>query len=193
MHLRAVLTLLGIAALCSAGRLPVSVYRTAEGLPRNSVGCMVAGQNGVMWFCTTEGLVRFDGHEFRVFGPEHGLPSRTVYAFFAARTGGYWIITDRGLCRLPASARIGDPCRIFTPTPAEGSASWPSRRPGMYGPLRNRASFVSVRRARRLKTSTFRWNPTFMCKGSPLARLERCWWDPNGACSNGVPGVKCAT
>jgi signal transduction histidine kinase/ligand-binding sensor domain-containing protein len=113
--------LLCIATLCSAGgRLPVSVYRTAEGLPRNSVGCMVAGQNGVMWFCTTEGLVRFDGQEFRVFGPEQGLPSRTVYAFFAARTGGYWIITDRGLCRLPPTGKIGDSCRVFTPTPAEG-------------------------------------------------------------------------
>src|SRR5580658_304997 len=112
------------AALCSApgqaGRLPFRIYRTAQGLPRNSVTCMVAGQNGVMWFCPTEGLVRFDGHEFRVFGPEQGLPSRTVYGFFPSRTGGYWVITAGGLCRLPADSKIGDTCRLFAQTPPAG-------------------------------------------------------------------------
>jgi ligand-binding sensor domain-containing protein len=113
------------AALCSApsnaGRLPFRIYRTVQGLPRNSVTCMVAGQNGIMWFCTTEGLARFDGHEFRVFGPQQGLPSRTVYGFFPSRVGGYWVITDRGLCRLPAAAKIGDSCRPFAQTPP---AAW---------------------------------------------------------------------
>jgi signal transduction histidine kinase/ligand-binding sensor domain-containing protein len=100
--------------LGSAGRLPMHFYRTSQGLPRNSVNCMVAGQNGIMWFCTTEGLVRFDGHDFRVFGPEHGLPSRTVYHFAPTHLGGYWVITDRGLCRLEAESKIGDTCRPFT-------------------------------------------------------------------------------
>src|SRR5580693_2441987 len=86
-------------ATADAGRLPFRLYRTAQGLPRNSATCLVAGQNGVMWFCTTEGLARFDGHEFRVFGPKQGLPSSIVYGLFPSRTGGYWLITDKGLCR----------------------------------------------------------------------------------------------
>src|SRR5580658_10242889 len=112
------------AALCSApgqaGRLPFRIYRTAQGLPRNSVTCMVAGQNGVMWFSTTEGLVRFDGHEFHIFGPEQGLPSRNVLSFRPSRTGGYWVVTDRGVCRLPTGSKIGDACRPFaTAAPEE--------------------------------------------------------------------------
>ena len=100
------------APFASASRLPIRVYRTAQGLPRNTVGCMVAAPNGAMWFCSTEGLVRFDGRNFRVFGPEHGLPSRAVVAMYAIRRGGYWVITDRGPCRIAAGARVGDSCRM---------------------------------------------------------------------------------
>ncbi|HXS94948.1 MAG TPA: ATP-binding protein [Candidatus Limnocylindrales bacterium] len=109
---------LAIAVSAHAGRLPVRVYRTSDGLPRNSVICMAPGANGAMWFCTTEGLVRFDGLTFRVFGRDQGLPSQTVMGFQPARAGGYWVITDRGVCRLPAGARIGDPCKVLSNTPS---------------------------------------------------------------------------
>jgi signal transduction histidine kinase/ligand-binding sensor domain-containing protein len=105
---------------CRAGRLPIRIYTTTQGLPRNFVTSMAAGQNGVMWFSTTEGLVRFDGHEFRVFGPEQGLPSRNVLSFTPSRSGGYWVLTDRGVCRLPAGSKIGDACRpVATAAPEE--------------------------------------------------------------------------
>jgi hypothetical protein len=75
-----------------------------------------------MWFCSTEGLVRFDGYNFRVFGPEQGLPSHVVYDFARSRQGGYWVLTDRGLCRLRPESKIGDPCQAI---PEPSGDAWP--------------------------------------------------------------------
>ena len=116
------LLIAGLLALqCCAVRLPIRIYRTTQGLPRNSVTCMVAGQNGVMWFCGTEGLVRFDGYNFRVFGPDQGLPSHVVFTIARSRSGGYWLVTNRGLCRLAPGSEIGEPCKAI---PAPTSGEW---------------------------------------------------------------------
>jgi ligand-binding sensor domain-containing protein len=107
------MALLAFAALpLPARHLPIQVYTSAQGLPQNSVECLVPG-GGLLWLCTPEGLVRFDGYKFRVFGPQEGLPSRNIAAMVAARGGGFWVLTDRGLCRLLPGAKIGEPCRLL--------------------------------------------------------------------------------
>ena len=108
---RVCLVLLCFAAMLPAHLLPIKVYTTTNGMPRNSARCMTSDSNGMLWICTSEGLVRFDGYQFRVFGPEHGLPSRSIYDFVLSRKGGYWVVSDAGLCRLPAGSKIGDRCR----------------------------------------------------------------------------------
>src|SRR5260370_3533289 len=107
-----VLLALGAATLFSR-HLPIQVFATAQGLPRNFVECMVPGSTGLLWFCTTEGLARFDGYRFRVFGAEDGLPSRTVRNFVPSRKGGFWVVTDRGVCRIAAGSKVGQHCRLL--------------------------------------------------------------------------------
>jgi ligand-binding sensor domain-containing protein len=100
--------------LCAwASRMPVQMFSIAEGLPRNSVSCLTAGQTGVMWICSTEGLTRYDGSGFRVFGKESGLPASGVASATPARAGGYWLVTREGICRLEKTARIGEPCPVI--------------------------------------------------------------------------------
>jgi signal transduction histidine kinase/streptogramin lyase len=100
--------------LCAwASRMPVQMFTIAEGLPRNSVSCLTAGQTGVMWICTSEGLTRYDGSGFRVFGKESGLPATGVVGATPVRAGGYWLVTREGICRLEKTARIGEPCPVI--------------------------------------------------------------------------------
>jgi signal transduction histidine kinase/ligand-binding sensor domain-containing protein len=96
-----------------ARHLPIQVYTSAQGLPQNTVRCLLPSPGGLLWLCTSEGLVRFDGYHFRVFGPAQGLPSRSVVDMAVARHGGFWILTEPGLCRLPPGSKIGEPCRVL--------------------------------------------------------------------------------
>jgi ligand-binding sensor domain-containing protein/signal transduction histidine kinase len=83
----------------SAAQLPVKTYTTAEGLARNGVECIVQDPRGFLWFCTDEGLSRFDGYTFINYGAEHGLPNRAVTSLLISRRGVYWVGTWAGLFR----------------------------------------------------------------------------------------------
>jgi ligand-binding sensor domain-containing protein/signal transduction histidine kinase len=89
----------------SAAQLPVKTYTTADGLARNTIECIVQDPRGFLWFCTNEGLSRFDGYTFTNYGTEHGLPHRVVTGLVITRGGVYWVGTSVGLFRLdPNSA-----------------------------------------------------------------------------------------
>lgn len=113
MSFRAAVLLASAVTSLWARHLPIQVFTSAQGLPRNSVECLAPGPNGFLWICTSEGLVRFDGYRFRVFGTSDGLPSRTIVDFVPSRSGGFWVVTDRGVCRLPPGAKIGEPCNLL--------------------------------------------------------------------------------
>jgi ligand-binding sensor domain-containing protein len=110
--IRRVLLVALVASGAEARRLPIQVYSIAQGMPRNTSLCLVPDPNGLLWLCTSEGLVRFDGSEFRTFDTQQGLPSRIVLDFLIARDGGYWVLTRAGVCRLPVGAKAGEPCRL---------------------------------------------------------------------------------
>lgn len=82
-----------------AERLPIKTYTTADGLARDHINRIVQDSRGFLWFCTTEGLSRFDGYKFSNYGVEQGLPGRDVTDFLETRSGTYWVATDRGLAR----------------------------------------------------------------------------------------------
>src|SRR5688572_23553511 len=91
----ALLALLAIAApaLVRAERLPVKIFTTADGLANNVVNRIVRDSRGYLWFCTREGLSRFDGYGFTTYGIEDGLPDAVVNDLVETRQGNYWIAT----------------------------------------------------------------------------------------------------
>ena len=89
-------------------RLAVKAYTMADGLPRNDIRCIRRDSRGFLWFCTGEGLSRFDGYTFTNYGVEQGLPDPGVTDFIESRSGDYWVATANGLCR-------------FNPKPPQGS------------------------------------------------------------------------
>src|SRR6185295_1092847 len=82
-----------------AERLAVKVYTTSDGLGHNEVYRIVCDSRGFLWFCTFEGLSRFDGYGFTTFGVDQGLPSSVVNDLLETREGVYWVATASGLCR----------------------------------------------------------------------------------------------
>jgi ligand-binding sensor domain-containing protein/two-component sensor histidine kinase len=79
-----------------AEQLPVRTYTTADGLPRDLVNRIVRDSHGFLWFCTGDGLSRFNGYEFTTYGVEHGLPHPFINDLIETRRGVYWVATNGG-------------------------------------------------------------------------------------------------
>lgn len=90
------LALLLSARSVSAQQLPVRTYTTADGLPRDLVLKIVRDSHGFLWFCTGDGLSRFNGYEFTNYGVEHGLPHPFINDLLETRRGVYWVATNGG-------------------------------------------------------------------------------------------------
>lgn len=88
-----------------ATRLPIRTYTTADGLARDHILCIAQDSHGFLWFCTAEGLSRFDGYRFTNYTTAQGLPDNEIEDFLETRAGVYWVATAGGLCRFePAGA-----------------------------------------------------------------------------------------
>src|SRR5260370_15561436 len=85
------------ASRISAERLPLKSYTVADGLPNNVINKIVRDSRGFLWFCTGEGLSRFDGYAFTNYGVDQGLPHTTVNDFLETRNGELWVATNGGL------------------------------------------------------------------------------------------------
>src|ERR1700730_7279641 len=82
-----------------AERLPLKAYTTADGMPHNVINKIVRDSRGFLWFCTEEGLSRFDGYTFTNYGTSEGLPHPAVNDILETRAGEYWVATNGGLVR----------------------------------------------------------------------------------------------
>ena len=82
-----------------AEQLPIRTYTTADGLARDRVFKIVPDPRGFLWFCTYDGLSRFDGYEFVNYSVAQGLPHRVVFDLLITRSGDYWVATSAGVAR----------------------------------------------------------------------------------------------
>ncbi len=90
-----------------AQQAPITIHTTVDGLPSNSINRIVKDSRGFLWFCTAEGLSRFDGYAFTNFGSDQGLPQSSVNDFLETRQGEYWIATGGGLVHFNPKGRAG--------------------------------------------------------------------------------------
>ncbi len=97
MRIRLLVFLLLVPICARAERLPLKAYTVAEGLPNNIINKIVRDSRGFLWFCTSEGLSRFDGYSFTNYGVDQGLPHAIVNDFLETRNGDLWIATNAGL------------------------------------------------------------------------------------------------
>lgn len=81
-----------------AERLPVKIYTTADGLASNKISRIARDSRGFLWFCTEDGLSRFDGYGFTNYTTQQGLPTNWVDDFLETRAGVFLVGTTAGLC-----------------------------------------------------------------------------------------------
>lgn len=107
-----------IGAFCiisKAEQLPVKTYTVADGLLRDIVYRIRQDSRGFLWFCTTEGISRFDGAGITNFTTADGLPHRFINDFLETSGGTIYIATGKGLARLnPHGLRGSTENPLFT-------------------------------------------------------------------------------
>ena len=89
-------------ALCEP--LPLRYFSTVDGLAHNSVHRVLRDSRGYVWFCTSEGLSRYDGYSFVNYSTDEGLPHRDVHDLLETKKGDYWVATADGVCLFVTSA-----------------------------------------------------------------------------------------
>jgi len=109
-----VIGFLCVSDVC-AERLPVKTYTVADGLLRDNINRVRRDSRGFLWFCTSEGISRFDGIGMTNFTVADGLPNREVHDFLETKNGTIYIATESGLARLnPHGLRASTGNPLFT-------------------------------------------------------------------------------
>jgi len=74
-----------------------------DGLPENSVTCILQDHHGYLWFGTQNGLVKYDGYNMTVYQPDPddslSISHRQIQTIYEDKSGTLWIGTQRGLNR----------------------------------------------------------------------------------------------
>jgi signal transduction histidine kinase/ligand-binding sensor domain-containing protein len=88
-----------------AERLPMRLYTTADGLWSGFINHMMRDSHGFIWFCTRDGLSRFDGYRFTNYKVADGPASQNFSFMFESRRGVFWILlSGKGLYRYDPAA-----------------------------------------------------------------------------------------
>jgi len=120
--IHALLLLAGVASL-RAEEYAHRVWETDDGLPHNGVNAMVQRRDGFLWLATQNGVVRFDGLEFRkwrspLLGDAQTSAIRSIIEedasslLLANEPSGLLRVRADGISVHPLSERIGKRTRI---------------------------------------------------------------------------------
>jgi signal transduction histidine kinase/ligand-binding sensor domain-containing protein len=80
-------------------RLPVKIYTSADGLGSSFVDSMFRDSRGFMWFCTRDGLSRFDGARFVTYQVSAKDSPPGIEGIYETRSGTYFVVTTGGTYR----------------------------------------------------------------------------------------------
>jgi signal transduction histidine kinase/ligand-binding sensor domain-containing protein len=102
--IKGVLICSALTVCASAEQLPIRVYTSADGLGSGFVDYVMRDSLGFMWFCTRDGLSRFDGAHFVTYrlGDKNSPPG--IEGIFETRNSTYWVTTSAGMFRFHGDA-----------------------------------------------------------------------------------------
>lgn len=136
LHVLLPILLLGQAKINFSNGYLIEAYSDQEGFPGNSARDILEDAKGFLWMATHDGLVRYDGNEFKLYKPDLtdtvGYLSNFITDLDIDNKGRIWLGTFAGL-------QIFDPAResffpvIYPPEyPASPIYSIKEIKPGFY-------------------------------------------------------------
>lgn len=73
-------------------------WSQADGLPVSAINHILYDSRHYFWLATEGGgLVRYDGRDFKSYGPENGLPALYINQLYEAPNGHLWLAASNGL------------------------------------------------------------------------------------------------
>ena len=76
-------------------------FGVEDGLPQNTINCIIQDQQGFMWFGTKDGLSRYDGYSFRNFRynskDKNSIGNNFIRCLYQEKSGMIWVGTDIGV------------------------------------------------------------------------------------------------
>lgn len=66
-------------------------FSHADGVDSKNVFCLASGQNGAIFACTDEGLLRLSGNHFQTVTTKDGLPSNSIRNMCQSSDGAEWV------------------------------------------------------------------------------------------------------
>jgi ligand-binding sensor domain-containing protein len=110
--------LLASSVMVYGEHLPIKTYTTADGLPSTYILSVVRDSRGFLWFCTRDGLSRFDGQRFVTYTMQNGLSNPAINHLLETRSGVYWVATNGGgVCQFNPNTSSSSRNRLFTVFP----------------------------------------------------------------------------
>src|SRR6185369_12047150 len=92
---RSALIILALAALPARGQqFQLRHYGVVDGLAHGAVISIYQDRKGYLWFCTREGLSRFDGYNFVNYGERDGLENPVINDVIEDQQGRIWVATN---------------------------------------------------------------------------------------------------
>ena len=103
-----------------AEQLPLRLYSTQDGLWSGFINHIMRDSRGFLWFCTRDGLSRFDGYCFTNYRVGGASSSQNFTYMFETRSGIFWIVlSDNRVYRYDPSSITGPVTRGTPPAPVD--------------------------------------------------------------------------
>jgi signal transduction histidine kinase/ligand-binding sensor domain-containing protein len=83
-----------LSATSRAEQLPLRLYTTQDGLWSSFINHIMRDSHGFLWFCTRDGLSRFDGYRFTNYRIDSALSSQNFTYMFETRSRIFWIVLN---------------------------------------------------------------------------------------------------
>ena len=74
-------------------------FSAQDGLTHNWMNDIMQDSKGIMWFCSPDGITRYDGQVFQKLFQQDGLSHSAVGGIIEDREGQIWISTNKGVTR----------------------------------------------------------------------------------------------